>query len=123
MALKRLGKPPYLIPEEVEQDDLLEIIDRPYVVPAEKSKWGRERGKAQVKILRTGEIRTWSLNTSTWDLLLDAFSEDPGMWLNKKVQVRKEMRNVNGVDKTVLFGKPYHEPQQQLNPEPFNPNL
>jgi hypothetical protein len=123
MPLKTLGKPPYLLPTEIEQDDIVEIIEAPYIVPAEKTKWGKERGKAQIKILRNGLIRTWTMNNTTWDKLIQAFGEDPGFWLNKKVQVKKEIRNVSGVDKDVLFGKPYKEPQQQLKPEPFNPNL
>jgi len=112
-----------LLPDEIEQDDLVEIIEKPYIVPAEKTKWQKARGKAVVKVLRTGAIRTWTMNNTTWDLLVKAFGEDEGLWLNKKVQVKKEIRNISGVDKEVLFGKPYKEPQQQLKPEPFNPNL
>jgi len=120
MPLKPLGRPPYLLPDEVENDDVLEIIEKPYIVPAEKTKWGKERGKAVVKVLRTGTIRTWTMNNTTWDKLIQAYGEDAGQWLNKKVQIRKEARNVNGVDKTVLYGKPYHEPQQQLDPQPLS---
>jgi len=116
MPLKPLGRPPYLLPQEIEQDDVVEIIEKPWIVPAEKTKWGKERGKAVVKVLRTGLIRTWTMNNTTWDKLIQAFGEDPGFWLNKKVQVKKEIRNVSGVDKEVLFGKPYHEPQQKLSP-------
>jgi len=123
MPLKTLGKPPYLLPGEIEQDDIVEIVEQPYIVPAEKSKWQKERGKAVVKILRSGLIRTWTMNNTTWDKLVQAFGEDPGFWLGKKVQIKKEVRNVSGVDKEVLFGKPYREPQQQLAAEPFNPNL
>lgn len=118
MPLKTLGKPPYLLPTEIEQDDLVEIVEKPYIVPAEKTKWGKDRGKAQVKILRSGAIRTWTMNNTTWDKLVQAFGEDPSLWLDKKVQIRKEVRNVSGVDKEVLFGKPYKEPQQQLASEP-----
>ena len=115
--LKPLGRPPYLLPDEVEQDDVLQIIENPYIVPAEKTKWGKERGKAIVKVLRTDSIRTWTMNNTTWDKLIQAYGEDADQWLNKKVLVKKEARNVNGVDKIILFGKPYHEPQQQLNPQ------
>ena len=114
MPLKPLGKPPYLLPDEIENSDIVEIVEKPYIVPAEKTKWGKERGKAQVKIIRTGEVRTWTMNNTTWDKLIQAFGEDPDQWLHKKVQIRKEMRNVSGVDKPVLYGKPYCEPQQQL---------
>jgi len=123
MPLKPLGIPPYLLSDEVEQDDIVEIVEKPYIVAADKTKWGRERGKAIVKLIRTGVIRTWTMNVTTWDKLLETFGDDPSQWLNEKIQIKKETRNVNGVDKTVLFGRPYHEPQQELNPESFNPNL
>ena len=124
MPLKTLGRPAYLLSSEIEQDDLLEIIETPYIVPAEKTKWGKERGKAVIKVIRTATIRTWTMNNTTWDKLIQAFGEDPGLWLNKKVQVKKEIRNISGVDKEVLFGKPYREPQQQLDttPKPSAPN-
>jgi len=114
MPLKPLGRPPYLLPTEIEQDDVVEIIEKPWIVPAEKTKWGKERGKAVVKVLRTSLIRTWTMNNTTWDKLIQAFGEDPDFWLNKKVLIKKEIRNVSGVDKEVLFGKPHHEPQQKL---------
>lgn len=115
MPLKKLGAPPYLLPDEVENNDLLEIIDRPYVVPAEKTKWGKERGKVTVQLVRTGDIRRWTLNATTWDRLIDAFGEDPDHWLNKKVKIKKEERTISGVAKTVLFGVAYKEPQQNLD--------
>ena len=115
MPLKPLGKPPYLLPDEIEQDDIVEIIEKPYIVPAEKTKWGKERGKAQVKIIRNGNVRTWTMNNTTWDRLIADFGEDPDQWLHKKVKIKKEVRNVSGVDKEVLYGKPYYEPQQKID--------
>lgn len=123
MPLKPLGKPFYLLPDEVQQDDVLEILDKPYIVPAEMTKWNKERAKVQVKIIRTEAIRTWNMNNTTFDKLLIAFGEDPGLWLGKKVQVKKETRNINGVDKVVLFGKPYVQPQQQLGTELTTSNM
>jgi len=120
MPLKRLGAPPYLLPDEVENDDLVEIVEKPYVVPADKTKWGRERGKTTVKLMRTGDIRRWTLNATTWDRLIDVFGEDADQWLNKKVRIKKEERTISGVAKTVLFGVPYKEPQQNLDIQPHS---
>lgn len=116
MPLKKLGAPPFLVADEVEQDDLVEIIDKPFIAPAEQSRYGKARGKACVKLVRTGEVRMWTMNTTTWDRLVDAFGVEPEMWLNKKVLIKKEQRNISGVEKTVLFGKPYQNPQQPLAP-------
>jgi hypothetical protein len=52
--LPRMGKPPYLKPHHVHEDDLAEIIEEPYVQSAEDSKFGRERGYAAIRLVRTG---------------------------------------------------------------------
>jgi len=77
MPLKPLGRPPYLLPTEIEHDDLVEIIEKPYIVEAEKTKWGKERGRAVIKVLRTNAIRMWTMNNTTWDKLIQAYGEDP----------------------------------------------
>lgn len=123
MPLKKLGAPPYLLPDEVENNDLLEIVDRPYIVPTERTKWGRERGKCTVKIVRTGDVRRWTLNATTWDRLIDAFGDDPDQWLGKRVKIKKESRSISGVTKQVLFGVPYREPQQSLERPKLQPSL
>ena len=112
--LPRLGKPPYLKPHHVRQDDLVEIIEEPYVRTAEESRFGRARGYAVVKLQRTGEIFTWGFNTTTWDRLLDAFGEDSALWVGKKVKIRLESQIVRGEQKGVIYGVPYREPQQNL---------
>jgi hypothetical protein len=117
MPLKKLGAPPYLLPDEVENNDLVEVVDKPFIVPAEKTKWGRERGKCTVRILRTGEVRRWTLNATTWDRLIDAFGEDADLWIGKKIKIKKESRSISGVAKSVLFGVAYREPQQKLDPQ------
>jgi len=119
VPLKKLGAPPFLVAAELENDDLLEIVSEPYIVSAEKSKFGRARGRANVCIIRTGEERRWTMNYTTWDRLVDAFGTQEAMWIGKKVKVRKEVQNVSGVDKDVIFGFPYKEPQQALDDKPL----
>ncbi len=114
MPLKKLGRPPFLNVNEVMNDDLLEVLEPPYIVPAEKMKWGRARGRAIVKIVRTNEVRTWTMNVTTWDRLIDEFGTDPDHWVGKKIRLSIEKQVVRGEDKLVLYGKPYHELQQQL---------
>lgn len=112
MTLKRLGKPPFLNADEVEDGEVVTIIEEPYVVPAERTKYGRDRGRMVVKVGK--EIRTWSPNNTTWDTLLENYGPDEKQWVKKKVKINKEIRNINGVDRPVLFGSPFHEPQQEL---------
>ena len=113
--LPRLGKPPYLKPHHVQQDDLVEIVEEPYVRTAEQSRFGRPRGYAVVRLLRTGELYTWGFNTTTWDRLLDAFGEDSSLWVGKKVKIRLESQIVRGEQRSVIYGVAYREPQQTLN--------
>lgn len=118
MPLKRLGLHPFLSVNEVENDDVIEIEEPPYIVPAEKTKWGRERGHVAVRVLRTGEIVTWTMNATTWDTLFDAFGEEERAWIGRKVRLSVENQIVRGETKKVIYGKPYAEPQQQLVKDP-----
>jgi len=112
--LPRMGKPPFLKPHHVQQDDLLEVLEEPYVQTEEKSKFGRQRGYAVVRLVRTGEAYTWGLNSTTWDRLIDAFGEDAALWKAKKVRVKLETMTVRGEVKQVMYGVPYREPQKSL---------
>jgi len=113
--LPRLGKPPFLKPHHVQQDDLVEIIEEPYVRSAEESKFGRMRGYAVVRLVRTGDLYTWGFNTTTWDRLIDVFGEDSGQWKGKQVKIKKMSQVVRGENREVIFGVPYREPQQKLD--------
>lgn len=116
MPLKRLGKPPFIMVADVEDGDVLTVVEAPYLVPAEKSKWGKERYRMVVK--KDGDkewgLRTWTLNVTTWNRLLDKFGEDEQLWLGKKVQVYIKEENIGGVQKTVLYGKPCLNSQSAL---------
>lgn len=112
--LPRMGRPPYLKPHHVQQNDLLEILEEPYVQSEEESKFGRARGYAVVRLVRTGETYTWGLNGTTWDRLLDSFGEDSALWKGKKVKVKLENQTIRGEDKQIIYGVAYKEPQKSL---------
>jgi hypothetical protein len=109
-----MGRPPFLKPHHLRQDDLVEIVEEPYVRSAEESRFERPRGYAVVRLVRTGELYTWGFNTTTWDRLIDAFGEDSAQWKGKKVKVKLENQTVRGEQKQIIFGVPYKEPQQKL---------
>jgi len=114
VKLPRMGRPPFLKPHHVKQDDIVEIVEEPYVRSAEESRFERSRGYAVVRLVRTGELYTWGFNTTTWDRLIDAFGEDSAQWKGKKVKVKLENQTVRGEQKQIIFGVPYREPQQKL---------
>jgi len=123
VKLPRMGRPPFLKPHHVKQDDLVEIVDEPYIRSAEESRFEKPKGYAVVRLLRTGELFTWGFNNITWNRLLDAFGDDSSLWKGKKVKVKIETQTVRGEQRQVIFGVPYREPQQKLpvNKETENP--
>ena len=114
MVLPRMGKPPFLKPHHVQENDLLEIVEQPYVQSEEESRFGRKRGYAVVRLVRSGEIFTWGLNGTTWDRLLDAWGDDAALWKAKRVKVKLETMTVRGEVQQVMYGVPYQEPQKSL---------
>jgi hypothetical protein len=109
-----MGKPSFLKPHHVQQGDLFEIVEEPYVQAAEDSKFGRVRGYAVARLVRTGELFTCGFNTTTWDRLLSAFGEDSGLWVSKRFTIVLETQTIRGEQKQVMFGKPYVDPQKPL---------
>jgi hypothetical protein len=101
---------------EVNDGDVYAIVEKPYLVDAEHSKWGKERYRVVISKFDDKEfgLRTWTLNTTTSNRLLDAFGEDENLWTNKKIKLRKHEEFVLGKQKIVLYGEPYIEPQQKL---------
>jgi hypothetical protein len=110
--LPRMGKPPYMKPHHVLNNDLLVIVDEPYVKGAEESVFGKDRGYMVVRVVRTGDTYTWGLNGTTWDRLIDAFGDDSKLWTGKKVKVRFETRMIRGEPKQIIYGAAYKEPQK-----------
>ncbi|MEM2953767.1 MAG: hypothetical protein QXU21_05790 [Candidatus Bathyarchaeia archaeon] len=122
VKLPRMGRPPFLKSHHVKQDDIVKIVEEPYVRSAEESRFEKPRGYAVVRLVRTGELYTWGFNTTTWDRLIDAFGEDSALWKGKKVKVKLENQTVRGEQKQIIFGVPYREPQQKLAVEKQHEN-
>jgi len=114
VKLPRMGKPPYLKPHHVQENDLLEILEEPFIQTEDESKFGRQRGYAVVRLVRTGEMYIWGLNSTTWDRLLDAFGEDAALWVHGKVKLKVENTTIRGQVKQVMYGVPFREPQKIL---------
>lgn len=113
LVLKKLSKPQFLSAEEVPQGSIITVVEEPYIVPAEQTKWGKERGRVVVR-LGDGELRSWTMNNTTWDALVDAFGVEPQLWVGKKIQVDIQQMLIRGETKQVMYGKPYVEPQKSL---------
>jgi hypothetical protein len=57
------------------------------------------------------------MNTSTWDKLVDAFGDDSSQWRGKRVKIHLAVQSVRGEDRQIIYGSPYREPQQALDPK------
>ena len=114
VKLPKMGKPPYLKPHHVQQDDLLEILEEPFIQEAEESKFGRQRGYVVVRLVRTGEMYVWGLNGTTWDRLIDGLGEDSALWVGGKVKLKLENTTIRGQTRQVMYGVVYREPQKTL---------
>jgi hypothetical protein len=108
VQIPKRGKPkiPFLSFRDVEDGDLAEIIDVPYIQTAEKSKFGKERTIITVKLLRTNEIYRFGLNTTTNDRLVEAFSSEGNLWKDKQIKILKRSEMVLGRDRYVLYAIP-----------------
>jgi len=90
----------------VEDGDLCTIIESPYVQPADKSKFGKERTVITVQVKRNGELYRWGLNTTSNDRLVDKFGVEGDLWKGKEVKVQKRSENVAGRERQVLYALP-----------------
>ena len=104
--IPRRGKAAFLRPSDVENDDIVTIIEEPYIQKAEDSKFEKERTIVPVVVKRTGAVLRWGLNTTTNDRCVDKFGEDAALWKGKEIKVQKRVENVMGQDKPVVYGLP-----------------
>lgn len=108
MKLKFLGKPPYLRPEHLQQDDVITITEAPYI---KDGQFGT-RGYAVARLELTEELFTVPFNTTSWDRLVKAYGEDSQVWTNRKAKATLETQTVRGELKRIVFWKPVVEPQK-----------
>ena len=106
VKVPKRGASPFLIPADINNNDVALIVKPPYIQDAEKSKFGKERTIITVQLERTGEVYRWGLNTTSNDRLVDKFGEDGDQWAYKKVRIKVESMNVGGVNKSVLYAVP-----------------
>jgi len=106
VKIPRRGSDPYLTPLLAMDDDLAVITEKPYILDANKSKFGKERTGIIIRLKRTGELFRWTLNGTSSDSLMEAFGEDGDLWLNKEVKIKKRVMNVRGEDRHVLYATP-----------------
>jgi hypothetical protein len=99
----------------------VKIVEEPFIVPAEQTKWKKDRGHIIVSLPGTKEQRTWSCNTTTWDYLLTHFGTNEADWIGRLVKIHIETHLIGGQNRQVLYGQPHVTRQQTIEPAKVDP--
>jgi hypothetical protein len=101
--LKRSSK--YLRPEDVKDGDVVEIVSPGRVIPADKSQFKKEAFQVDVR-MPDGSVKTWTVNVTTLKRLKEAFGDDSGAWVGRRVRLAVENVVVRGELRKGVFGYP-----------------
>jgi len=103
----------FLRAEDVNDGDTVQITAHPETIPAEDSKYGKERHVIPVA-LPDGTEKRWGLNLTSYRSLYEAFGDEGDQWIGKQVKVVKNREKVRGETRYVLYAEPFKEPQRSL---------
>jgi len=107
-------KSDWLRPEDVKDGDIVKIIDHLEVIPAEQTKYGRERYVITI-VLPDKTVKRWGLNLTSYRTLYKAYGNEGDNWIDKLVKIVKNREKIRGETRHVLYAEPYAEPQQSLD--------
>ncbi|MEM2351236.1 MAG: hypothetical protein QXT26_02395 [Thermoproteota archaeon] len=110
----------WLRASDVRDGDIVVIVSEGQNRSAEETPFQRPVFEIDVK-LPSGEVRTWTMNTTTQRRCAEAFGDETGNWVNKKVKIQLREQNVRGVMKTVVYGVPIREELQVFESKPETP--
>ena len=117
----KLPKPAskYLRPDDVEDGSTVQITGHLVTIPAEETKYGRERHVIPIKLEDDTE-KQWGLNQTSYRTLYDAFGDDGDNWINKLVKVVKNREKVRGNTLYVLYAEPSNKTPTKQASLPVN---
>lgn len=101
--LKRLSD--YLTGDDLEDGDIVTIVKEPVFRPKEETGFRSDTYLLEVQ-LPDGETMPWTPNKTTWNELLDAFTDDSENWVDKKVLCNVQVQTVMGQRRAVIYGHP-----------------
>lgn len=112
----KLPKPAsdFLQAEDVNDGDIVTIVKHPETIPAEQTRYGRERHVVTVALPNKTEKR-WGLNQTSYRTLYKAFGDEGDQWIDKQVKVVKNRENVRGETRYVLYVEPAAPSPQQAS--------
>lgn len=121
MNMTKLPKPAsnFLRPEDVDDGDVVEVVGHLETIPAEDSKYGKERHIIPVQF-KDGTEKRWGLNTTSYRTLYESFGDEGDNWISKQVKVVKNREKVRGETRYVLYAEPADTPAKQASLETDN---
>lgn len=96
-------KNPFLPPDYVKDGELATIVEEPYIIFAEDSKYGKEQTIITIKLKRDNKTYRWSLNPTSNDRLVKAFGDNAEYWINQDIVIQKRTLTFKDKQKDVLF--------------------
>ena len=96
-------KKPFLPADFVIDSEIATITESPYIVPAEQSRFKKEQTVLPIKLKRDNQTYRLSLNASSNDRLVKAFSHNGDNWINKEIVLQKRTLTIQDRQKDVIF--------------------
>jgi len=117
--VKKMGKLPepksdFLRADDINDGDIIKIIGHPEIIPAEQTKYGRERYVITI-VLPDKTVKRWGLNLTSYRTLYKTYGNEGDNWIDKLVKIVKNREKIRGETRHVLYAEPYTEPQQSLD--------
>lgn len=94
---------PFLTVDYVKDGEIATIIQPPYIVTAEQSRYKKEQTVIPIKLKRDNQTYRLTLNVSSNDRLVKAFGHNGDMWVGKNVLLQKRSLDFEGKQKDVIF--------------------
>lgn len=96
-------KDPFLSIDYAKDGEIGTIIKSPDILPAEKSRFGKEQTILPIKLKRDNKTYRLALNATSNDRLVRAFGANGDLWIGQDILIQKRTLTIDGKQKDVLF--------------------
>ena len=94
---------PFLTADYAKDGEIATITEPPYIISAEQSRFKKEQTILPIKLKRDNETYRLTLNSSSNDRLVKAFSHDGDLWVGKNILLQKRTLTIADKQKDVIF--------------------
>lgn len=97
----------FLVARDVRRNDVVEVLSSIDIISEDKSQFGRKQYQMQVQ--HDGREKTWTVNYTTLDRLIQEWGKESAEWVGKSIQLYTEVMEIRGKPTLALFGNPVSE--------------